>query len=390
MINTLLTDSSTIPSLLGQGFVTDLFFPERGSSLSEGSDILFLFIFWVSVFFFVVLMGLMVVFAIQYRRVPGKPIQPSASHNTVLELSWSIIPLLLMAVMFVWGWEEYIKHRVPPGDAEVLYVTAEKWKWTVTYPNGAETNDFETIADALAPVMALPNRPVKFVMNATDVMHSFYVPAFRTKQDLFPNRTTIAWADPNVVTHRMVPTGDGKYVPEAIDGHEGFYMFCTEYCGDQHSQMGGRFMIMEEEDYQRWLAAQADTSSIPLDELGALMWKKKGCNACHSVDGSMNTGPTWQGLYGKTRNFADGGSAVADENYIRESILDPAAHIVEGYPNQMASYQGRITEREIQGVITYMKSITAGYEEEAAADTAAEIEERESAASDDSGSGEGS
>ncbi|MCA9310111.1 MAG: c-type cytochrome [Phycisphaerales bacterium] len=362
------------------GFLNRIFFPERASTYAAETDHLFFFVFWVSAFFFVVLMLLMVVFAIKYRRVPGKPAQPSPSHNTLLELTWSVVPLLLMVVMFVWGWESYVKQRVPPADAEMIDVEASQWVWNFTYANGAGSRDFERISDNDVKVFALPvGRPVQFVCHSTDVIHSLYIPGFRMKIDVFPNRNTVAWAQPTHATHRMVETDDG-WVPAPIEeGEEGLYLFCTEYCGDQHSQMPARIILLEEADYDKWLARQADTSSIPLKDLGAMLYVAKGCVSCHTTNGKAGTGPTWQGLWMKERKFEDGTSAVADATYIRESILEPQKHIVEGFTQQkMNSFQGRVTDRDIAALRTYIMSLTSGYEAQADEDSRKELEEKQS------------
>lgn len=350
------------------------------STFAEGSDAVFFYIFWVSVLFFAVLMFLMVLWAWQYRRRPGTHAPVSPSHNTSIEVAWTVIPTILFAIMFVWGFKEYARQQVAPIDSEEIQVTASQWAWEWVYPNGATTLETETIADATAPILALPvGKPVKFIMSSTDVIHSMYIPAFRIKRDCFPNRYTVMWVEPTEATHTVLADANGKYVGlDPVDpDNPGHYMTCTEYCGDQHSQMWARIVTLSPTDYERWKAAQASTEGIPLTELGALLWKTKGCNACHSVDGSQKTGPTWLGQWGEERQFADGGSAVMDENYVRESILEPDAHIVAGYPNQMVSYQGRLTDREIRAITVYLKSLSDDPADQSAAQEESEQEKAE-------------
>ncbi len=355
----------------------------RASNFAAGSDAVFFYIFWVSAFFFVLLMVLMAYFVVVYRRVPGKAPERSASHNTPLELAWSIIPSILMAVMFFWGLYEYIPMRVPPADAETINVEAQQWGWTWTYDNGAQSMMLEIIADKESPVFALPvNRPVKFVMSSTDVIHSMWIPAFRIKRDVFPNMYTNQWVTPTIATHRYDEATE-EFVAIQPGANDGYYLACAEYCGDQHSQMWARVIVMAEPDYQRWKVAMSSTDGIPLQELGEKLHKAKGCNACHTVDGGSGTGPTWKGIWGATHAFSNGPApAVVDENYIRESILEPAVKIREGYPNQMVSYQGRLTERELTALIVYIKSLSTNPADVAAAtaESAKEMADREAEA----------
>ena len=358
------------------------------SNFADGTDAVFFFIFWVSVLFFVILMGLMVYFAIRYRRRPGVPIEPSPSHNTNLELAWSIIPSILFLVMFIWGFEEYIKTRIAPIDAEQIQVTAQQWSWSWEYegPNGpVKSAQFTTLADnPKSPVFALPaGRPVKFVMTSTDVIHSMFIAAFRIKRDIFPNRYSTLWVEPQNVTHQYEGEGNDLELVALNPEGERMYLSCTEYCGDNHSQMWAEIVVLSDPDYVKWIEQQSDTSGLSLIELGELVRAQQGCNACHTVDGVDGTGPSWKDVWGKTRNFADGGSAVMDINYIRESIIDPKLHIVEGFPDQMVSYAGRLTDREIRGISAYIRSLSSDPGEIQAAEEEArlELEEREAAKS---------
>lgn len=342
----------------------------RGTStFAQPTDNVFFFIFWVSAAFFVLLMFLMVWWAFKYRRVAGVAPERSASHNTSLEITWSVIPTILLGVMFFWGLKEYLPMKVAPGDAEVVNVTAKQWGWEWVYDNGAGTLQTEKIADMDSPVYALPQgRPVKFVMSSRDVIHSMYIPAFRVKRDVFPNFYTTMWAEPTQATHRY-DENEKQYVPIAPGVNNGYYLACTEYCGNQHAQMWARIIVLADADFRRWKADQAKTDGIPLVTLGALLHKTKGCVSCHSVDGSKGTGPSWKGIWGASHRFKDGGSATVDENYVRESVLEPAKHIVEGYPNQMQSYQGQVTDRELTAIVTYIKSLSARAEDAAAAES---------------------
>lgn len=369
-----------VPTLLGEmGLQEKFWFRHTASSFGETVDPIYFYIFWVSAFFFVVLMVLMVAFGIKYRRRAGVAPQPSASHNTLLELSWSVIPTILMAVMFYWGFKGYILTRIAPADSELIYVTGQKWFWTLEYPGGITTKENDRIADMDVSVYALPtDRPVNFVMTSADVIHSFYLPAFRTKRDVFPNRYTTLWVKAlDKPTHRVDGETPSDYKTVQIDPkNPGYYLFCAEYCGDQHSQMAGRVIVMDGPNYQKWLAKQGNTDGIDLVTLGGMLWKAKGCNACHTVDGGKNTGPTWKGIWGETHEFQDGSKIVVDLNYIRESILEPSAHVRTGFANQMPSFQGKFADREIRAVATYIKSLNDAHATEAKTEAETEMAEQ--------------
>lgn len=322
-------------------WITRMFFPSRGTAISRDVDAVMFFIFWVSVFFFVLLMGLTVYFAVRYRRRNGVPQQRSVGHNTTLEVTWSVIPTLLMAVMFVWDFRLYLDMHAVPANAETIHVNAKKWAWDFEYDDGATSRELtDPIVGVQYPIIAVPlNTPVRFLMHSQDVIHSLYIPAFRKKIDVFPNRYT-------VFSFTAKESGD-------------YQLFCTEYCGDGHSQMMALIRVMPPAQYMSWRAEQASTDDIPLNELGKTLRLTKGCAQCHTIDGSPNVGPTWLNAFGETRQFTDGTSAVIDENYIRESILYPGVKIAAGYANQMPSYAGQLKEREIRAFIAYMAELSA-------------------------------
>jgi cytochrome c oxidase subunit 2 len=365
-------------TLLAETSLWDRFwFRQSGSTFAPSTDALFFYIFWVSVFFFVLLMVAMVYFGYKYRRRPGVPAEVSPSHHTGLELTWSIVPAILMVVMFVWGAQGYLKKVVPPSDAQTIAVNAKKWNWTWTYPDGATSLQNERVADTDAPLFALPvDKPVQFLMSSQDVIHSFYIPGFRIKRDVFPNRYTKVWAHPTVATHEWDPVSKRAVL---MEGATPFYLLCAEYCGDQHSQMANIVAVMPQADYEAWVAEQKNTDSIPLVELGSILYKAKGCATCHGItDGAVGTGPTWYGIWGQTHQFTNAPPAVVDENYIRESILNPGAKILTGYANQMPQYQGQLTDRELKALAFYIKSLTPEFAAEAEQQSIEEMEQRES------------
>ncbi|MEM8835568.1 MAG: cytochrome c oxidase subunit II [Planctomycetota bacterium] len=360
------------------------------STFADGIDTIFFFIFWVSLLFFIVLMGLMVLFAWAYRRRQGYGPESSASHNTTLEITWTVIPSILFLIMFLWGFKGYLPMQIAPSDSEVINVSAYQWGWEWTYDTGAQTQQFEVMADVPSPVFAVPvGRPVKLIMSSRDVIHSAYISQFRVKRDIFPNKYTTLWFQAEQTTHYFDEEA-GEALPISPD-NKGFHLACTEYCGDQHSQMWGRIAVMAEADYQAW-KAKMGTFEGPLHELGKLLHTTKGCAACHSVDGSQKTGPTWQGVWMEPREFTNApGESYADEteyrNYMRESILEPHKKILAGYPNQMQSYQGQLTDREMLGLLVYMKTLSSNPDDVSAAmaESAAEMEAREAGESESEG-----
>jgi cytochrome c oxidase subunit 2 len=388
------------------------------SALGEHSDYLFFLIFLLSAFFFVLLMAMMVVFVIKYRKRPGQTPQRSAQHNTILELSWSVIPTLLLVWIFFEGFYGYVDKVVAPTDAQDLTLTAQKWNWSVTYPNGAASSEStftrtmftspgaydapakdSKVYDATTgkledakqvsgtqgvPIFVVPEgEPVRLRMSSVDVIHSFWIPDFRVKFDVMPNRYTAVWftsnpLDPDLahkngwmLNHTIedaatkklssVPLTDSSGKQYLYNDH---WVFCAEYCGQKHSEMSAIVRVVPVAAYQQIVQEWAEPKGSDAEK-GSAYYKILGCNACHSVDGSRVTGPTWKNMYGHAVEFADGSrmsdaqmSGVDFDNYVRESILYPSAKIVAGYPNQMQSYQGRANPQQISYLIAYIKSLS--------------------------------
>lgn len=327
---------------LAGGLSHRVFFKPILQTSEHGREIdwLFLAIWWISVFFFVLLMGLMTYFVIKYRRRPGVPAPRSVSHNTPLELAWTIIPLFILVWLFFEGFWGYMDAQVSEAGAEELVVKASQWNWQIVYPNGSEpTTTVALGGNREAKVFPVPaGRPVRFRMSSADVLHSFWIPSMRTKIDVFPNRYNSYWF---------------KATPDQIGDH---WLFCAEYCGDDHSEMSGIIRVMSPEDYEQAKKAMLLPDDASPIDVGKYVHKTR-CASCHSVDGSPNTGPTWKDLFGAPRQFADGSSIpAADENYIRQSVATPAAKIVQGFPNSMTVQP--LTEREFEGIVAYMKSIS--------------------------------
>ena len=301
--------------------------PVQASTGAPAVDRLFFFILWLSVAFFVLIVGLMVLFVVRYRRRAGRTApDASPSHNTALELTWTIIPLILVIVIFAWGFKVFMDMSTPPGNAYEVLVTGQKWKWLFTYPNGHVDENLHVPVDT----------PVRLVMTSEDVIHSFYVPAFRMKKDVVPGRYTKAW-------FRANKTGE-------------FQVYCAEYCGTSHSDMLSMVVVHEPGGFESWLDKAADfLNTMPPAEAGAKLVAQRGCAQCHSVDGRGGIGPSLKGVFGHQVQLVSGPPLVADEDYIRESILEPQARVVAGYQPVMPTYKGRLKDAEITAIIEYLK-----------------------------------
>lgn len=303
-------------------------FPVQASTLAEKSDWTFYYIYWVSAFFTALIVAAMVFMAIRYRYRKGVwEGEASPGHSWTLEITWSIIPFLLTIVMWWSGFKSYMYSDTVPPDAYTIQVTAQQWSWEFEYPNGAKT-----YKELHLPV----DTDVTFVMKSKDVIHGFWIPAFRVKKDVVPGRYTKTWAH---------PTMEGQYT-----------LFCTEYCGTNHSQMMVQVTVEDQDSFDKWVAAQADPSAGLTDvEYGKQIWSQQ-CIACHSNDGSVVIGPSWKGTWGTEREFEDGSSAIMDENYILNSIVDPNSQLVKGYPPAMPPYKD-LSQDQVDSLIAYIKSL---------------------------------
>jgi cytochrome c oxidase subunit II len=305
-------------------------FPEQASTLAPQVDYLYGFLIAVSGFFTALIVVLIVGFAIKYRRRPGREAEQTETVMG-LELVWTAVPSILVLVMFVWGAALFLGETVPPKGAQDIYVVGRQWMWKVQHPNGRrEINELHV------PV----GRAVKLTVASQDVIHSFYVPAFRIKQDAIPGQYRTMW---------FQASKPGEY-----------HLFCAEYCGTNHSRMIGRIVVMEDIDYQKWLGGSSERT--PAEE-GSDLFVQFDCVSCHGT-GSRQRCPPLGNLYGKQEQLSNGQSVLADEAYIRESILEPKAKIVRGYDPVMPSFQGQLTEEQILALIAYIKSLAPAPSEE--------------------------
>lgn len=353
-----------VPLLLADGssWLHRIWFRSEGASTQAvDTDNIYMFIMWVCIISFGLLLIPIVWFPIKYRRAKqATNYMQSPSHNTPLELTWSIVPLLVMTVMFIWGFKGYVAKLAAPSDAEEITIRGQKWSWTPVYRNGAGTDQTTRLTDTKydVPVIYVPaGRPVKLIMVSTDVIHAFYIPDFRTKMDVFPNRYTSMWFQPMEPT---VQSGDDavvdKVTGKALKGHK---VFCAEYCGTNHSEMAGLIVVLPEAAYEKKvheLATKFPDGSWA--KAGAEIAKRKGCFACHSVDGAKNTGPTWQNMYGDTHSYTDGSTHKVDEDWLRENIAYSQKRVVSGFANSMPVFAGQINDNEMFAIIAYIKTLS--------------------------------
>jgi cytochrome c oxidase subunit II len=302
-------------------------FPESASTMAGRVDALYFFLLAVSAFFSLLIAGLIVYFAIKYhRRLPGS-IGESSDGGMVLEITWTVVPLLITMVIFVWGASVYFAMARPPDETLNIYVVGKQWMWKFQHLDGQrEINELHV------PV----GRAVKLITTSEDVIHDFFVPAFRIKADVLPGRYVNIW---------FQSTKPGRY-----------RIFCAEYCGTRHSGMTGEVIVMEPSEYQTWLSGGAAEGSLA--STGAKLFQDLACNTCHRAD-AQGRGPVLEGLFGRTVRLQNGETVPVDEAYVRESILNPSAKITGGFQPVMPTFQGLVTEEQLLELIEYVKSLQA-------------------------------
>jgi cytochrome c oxidase subunit 2 len=305
-------------------------FPESASSVSGDVDLLFIAWSAISAFFTVLIAGLILYFMTRYRRRHPEEVGANERAAMWLEVGWSVIPLIIMLFMFAWGTRVYFQLYRPPADVARFSAIGKQWMWKIQHPTGQrEINALHV------PV----GQPVQVELQSEDVIHSFFVPAFRVKQDAVPGRKTSLW---------FKPTKPGTY-----------HLFCTEYCGTEHSKMIGSVIVMEPQAYETWLAGGVTAKSMAAS--GAELFQLHACVTCHraATAGRLARGPALEGIYGNQVKLADGRTVIADDDYLRESILNPAAKLVAGWDPVMPTFQGQVTEEQITQLIAYLRTLGA-------------------------------
>lgn len=298
-------------------------FPEQASTFAERVDALYYYLLSVSGFFVLLIFALIFYFAVKYRRRSEGEQTPPILGSIPLEVAWIVIPFILVMIMFVWGASLYFTAFSPPANAMEIFVIGKQWMWKVQHPEGRREID-----ELHVPV----GYPVKLTITSEDVIHSFYIPAFRIKMDAVPGRYTSTWFEAS-------KTGT-------------FHLFCAEYCGTAHAGMGGRVVVMKPSEYEQWLRTGAPEESLVA--AGGRLFQQLGCSGCHSQN-SIVRAPLLDGIYGKPVPLQSGQVVLADESYIRDSILLPQKDVVAGYAPVMPPFQGRISEEELMQIIAYIR-----------------------------------
>ena len=305
--------------------------PPAASSFANEVDALYLFLILTCGGVTLLVFVLVTFFAIRYRRRASREIvRREVLHGSLpLEITWSVIPFCLMLVMFGWGTKLYFEeYTAPPSNTIDIYVTGKQWMWKVQHPDGQlELNELHVPA----------GRPVKLTLASEDVIHSFFIPAFRIKRDVVPGRYQTMWFN---------ATKPGRY-----------HLFCAEYCGTQHSQMIGWVTVLDPAGYESWLAGES-TGGGSMAQRGQKLFAQYGCISCHVMDQAGRC-PNLRNVYGYTVQLEGGGKVTADEAYLRESILDPNAKIVSGYKRDvMPVFRGQLNEEELLHLVVYLKTLS--------------------------------
>ena len=300
-------------------------FPPNASTVATEMDLLYLFIVAVCAFFAILVTALIIIFTIKFRRAHPDAVGADIHGSLSLELAWTFIPFVLAMAMFGWGASLFFKLATPPANAMEIFVVGKQWMWKVQHPEGVrEINELHI------PV----GRPIRITLGSEDVLHDYSLPAFRVKMDAVPGKLTTLWFE-------ATQTGT-------------FHIFCAEYCGTKHSGMIGQVIVMTPQDYEAWLAGGRSTGTAVQN--GERLFTDLACNTCHKPD-STGRGPTLAGVFGSTVELADGRKVVADENYLRESIMNSQAKIVKGYQGIMPAFQGMVSEENLMQLIAYIKTL---------------------------------
>jgi cytochrome c oxidase subunit 2 len=302
-------------------------FPDSASTMAGRVDALYLTLVGLTAFFSLLIAGLIVFYAIRYRRRKVDDVGERIHGALTLEVAWSVIPFFITMGLFVWGASVFFAMSRPPEETENIYVVGKQWMWKFQHLDGQREID-----ELHVPV----GRAVKLIMTSEDVIHDVFVPAFRIKADVLPGRYTSIW---------FTPTKPGRY-----------HLFCAEYCGTRHSGMTGEVVVMDPTEYQAWLSGGAPEGTLA--SAGEKLFTDLACNTCHRPD-AQGRGPVLNGLFGTAVKLQGGQQAVVDEAYIRESILQPSAKITAGYQPIMPTFQGLVSEEQLLQLVEYVKSLKA-------------------------------
>ncbi len=302
--------------------------PPSASNFATQNDAIFYVLCGLTLFFTVIVCFFLIFFCVRYRVGSKADRSRPVYEDLRLELTWTFIPLVMALVMFFFGAKLYVEMKTPPKDAEDIFVIGKQWMWHIEHRNGVRENNVLHVA---------LGKPVKLTMISQDVIHAFYVPAFRVQWMVVPGRYTEIW---------FTPTQIGEY-----------HLFCNMYCGTQHSEMGGKVVVMSQADYAHWLANQGETTDpMSMEQAGARIFHHVGCDNCHGAVDSPRA-PSLLGIYNKVQKYADQPAAPATDSSVREAILRPYDHLISGYGPTMPAYQGQLSEADVIELTSYIKSM---------------------------------
>ncbi len=334
-------------SVLAEVYDQTFWLPKGASTVAPSTDWLFNFVLWICIFFFLLIAVLTVYFCVKYRHREGVKQESTAGHSTALELTWTIIPTVIVLVIFYYGFRQFMNLSVDPPNSYEITATGMMWNWQFTYPNGYTSPELHVPAGV----------PVRVILDSKDVIHSLFVPAFRVKKDVVPGRYNRLWFQAE-----KVPVTDPKDIadPDKFDVYD---LYCAAYCGTNHSTMKSIACVHTPESFKAWLTIASNPYlGHTLIEVGELFYKTRSCATCHSNEkDKIITGPSWRDMFGSQIPLADGTTVLADEAYVRESIYVPGAKIHRNFPNVMPSQLGMISDTDVNAIIAYMKSISVNF-----------------------------
>ncbi len=361
--------SLSIPNLGSPTLLADVndgfWFPTQASSFAAEADWVYFMILWICILFFVPMVFCMVYFPYKYMKAKGGKAESNVSHNTPLELAWSILPSFLLVWMFIQGTWAFLDVRQPPDGAYDIGVQAFKWGWTFDYGGGTFHPELHILKD----------EPTKMSMRSADVIHSLYIPAFRAKKDIVPGRYNFMWFKPTLASEKVSEielnnaktefakaggTWDYEKHQFTPDGYRFYDLYCAEYCGKDHSAMQTVVVVHETRaELDDWIKQYSTRGTDSLEVYGEKLYNRRGCASCHSLDGTKRTGPTFQGFFDRKHEFVDGSSITVDQNYVRESILDPKAQVVRDYPPVMPSFKGQLSDDDIDSIYAFLQTLSS-------------------------------
>ena len=322
-------------SILAADTTSSFWLPVRASEAASNIDWLFNVILWVNIFFSVLIFVLMFLFVIRYRHRPGNEEGAVGGHNNALEITWTVIPTIIVVFIYYWGFKGFLHQAVEPPAAYEIKATGRMWSWQFDYPNGASDNELHVP----------PNVPVRVTLKSDDVIHDLYVPAFRVKKDAVPGRFNRLWFT--------------AILPGTYD------LYCALYCGTNHSTMHSVAVVHNNQsEFEQWLAQISDPrdGKRTYADIGKMLYEKKGCISCHSINGTKVVGPTWQDMWGNNIPLEGGMTVKGDEAYVRESILQPSAKIHQGFASAgglSAMPPFALKDYEVESIMGFMKSISS-------------------------------